>query len=607
MFSFSKSFTTFILRCDRLAVKKFTLSERRINLNRKVVIHHINCNEIINRNCSIYSLNNRTYYNNLLMPYRKTINDNLSSCNVEHLPENMMDYLKYFIDPKSKIENIFKTISQHTQSDCKPCYKYHKVNHMVTCTITLKWPTNIEIEQIAPCKNEASYKASVKALMLLSKHNVLNDSGKLNFNRDDVEIARRHLSAKMMYSEDLYNIYNETEEGYEEFINNPVPSQYVPNISHNKFSNIKSRDSNILDYLKLEIDPKNIELAAIIFPPTLNVLNNFFQRLPVFLKHSSIKLPTCRFVNERRNKKCIYEIYWPEKLTFTGMGFTLKESKYTCANNILAWLLTNNLISRSGKPTIDSILNNHTVKESHCVNPNSGSIMINSHFQQSTSLFSYQCGGPMSHNQIRSYSTINVQNEDIESSNPLVSENDVEKVIKQFPLPKQILNNMFDVISKDLNKPELKLKPEFKIVKQNKNFNWMCIYELKWPESIKFTHTSNSKQDASNKAAIAVLTWLQKNGKINKHGHPTLINDEGLKQMDKYRNPLIELNDETKSTMNSMLEEFAKFKPHLSYPTLDAADNITNVNCTKIIKQKFLRTSRLSLQEISKLPISDYR
>lgn len=573
MFSYSRNISTLLLRCGRLPVKKFIFSDQRYLSWHHKVVPNLRYNEIIYRNYSIYFLNSQTQCHKLLTPHnclKNQVNVPLKE-DIENHQTNM-NYIKFFTDPKSIIHNIFNAVSQRNHADYKPNYKFHQdVNNMFKCKMTLKWPTEIEIEQKGYSEKEAAYKACVVALMLLTENNLINNSGKPKFNKNLYTIAHKKLSAIKTYSTDLYKKY---EDDYEENQELQNLSQYLKS-NKDEFNNNNTSNCSVI-----EIDPQKVQLAAKIFKQTLNVLNCFFQKTASILNDATIVLPTFYYLDRHHFWECVYEIYWPETIQFIQSGNQRREARYNCANDILAWFLTNNYISRSGKPVIDSLLTF-----------GSGNTFLQS----------------SGNNQVRWYSTVNVQNENFKVAETLEAENDTETMCKQFPLPKQILNNMYDLISKDLNKPELKLRPEFKIVKQNKTNNWLCIYELKWPEIIKFTHTSKSKQDASNKAAIAALTWLQKKGKIDKHGRPKIVDKETIKQFDKHKNPLIELTEETRATMTNILEEFSIFKPHLNFSTSFDNDKVTNANSARIIKQTFIGRAKYKLEEFNKLPISAYR
>lgn len=180
---------------------------------------------------------------------------------------------------------------------------------------------------------------------------------------------------------------------------------------------------------------------------------------------------------------------------------------------------------------------------------------------------------------------------------------------------KNVLHNVFDVVSSELNRKDLKLNPNYKLTHLSKNKPmWMCTYNLHWPEDIKFSGMASTKQEASHKAALNALLWLRKNNKINEQGRPNLLKTEDILDIKKpqalilkddeieklqnvidiYHKDLEDVvNDVMKNKSNS--EDEQKIKEYEnSWPVLE---NEIKENCLDSLVHK----------DLKELPISKYR
>ncbi|KAF5280407.1 hypothetical protein FQR65_LT03216 [Abscondita terminalis] len=142
-----------------------------------------------------------------------------------------------------------------------------------------------------------------------------------------------------------------------------------------------------------------------------------------------------------------------------------------------------------------------------------------------------------------------------------------------FKNPKNVLHNCFDILSHDLKQKDLKLTPIYKSVKSNDNNKsrlWMCIYNLKWPETMTFSTTASTKQEASNNAAKNALTWLFEKNKITHRGQPIIYDNKELQKIKNRVYPLLEIDDAVISLMNK-IENYNEF---LSSYDGELVDNI---------------------------------
>lgn len=604
---------------------------------------------------------------------------------------NNMNYIKYFVDPKGALNNAFNSLTKGNNNNLKPIYYYCNSRKYIKCKIVINWPCTIEVVQRGISEKEASHKAGVMTLVILSENNLLTDNGKLTLDPDVIKKACKSFSLCNRFSEDLY-----------------TKLQYG------------KKDDNCDSIMSLNVECDSKAYSGLL-PNAPEILNNFYHK--VAASNGKIVLPKSYLINRGHYWDCKYEIFWPRNMVFKETLRKKAETLIACANNVINWLLKNSYMNSNYEPLCELLkLNNNRSNENLCqqtdikessnafdnvsittsvncldehlrpphkvdeslnltANKNLTTASSNpsdllkdfynnvskyynrvlepfssSHHSSDGWIYNYYLQWPdkieivqtgktenesrlncandvltwLSTNnymdkqhrplfntqksnafstfyQIRTYSTNSTTEIEKLSKDSEISENEMESTRKQFPLPKQILNNVYQIIAGDLNKPEFKLKPEFKVVKQNKNVNWLCIYDVKWPEKMKFTHISKSKQEASNKAAIAVLTWLQKNGKINKYGRPKLLDKDALKELDKTKYPLIKLNEDTKASMKELIEEYSLFNPSRSPLVTNDDDKIKLNNSPIILKQKFRQRDKYTLEEFNQLPISDHK
>lgn len=212
-----------------------------------------------------------------------------------------------------------------------------------------------------------------------------------------------------------------------------------------------------------------------------------------------------------------------------------------------------------------------------------------------------------------------ISNADFNSSreSKLVSFDFDEKVHKS---PKNILHNIFNVIAKETNSFEINLQPSYSSTKgKNNNIaSWTCTYNLKWPDTMKFTATAQTKQEASHKAALSALRWLRTLRRVTKDGSPVLIDRTQGEQLLEKSIRTLNLNEETIEKMNEIKHIYNdKFVPLLTQnlseePSLtsESADEIDNLDCDSqgiSTGKKVLNQARYIGPDRKELPISAYR
>lgn len=188
-----------------------------------------------------------------------------------------------------------------------------------------------------------------------------------------------------------------------------------------------------------------------------------------------------------------------------------------------------------------------------------------------------------------------------------------EKVRKS---PKNVLHNMFDIIAKEKNVHGIKLQPSFTSTKGKNNTNsWTCTYNIKWPESMKFTATAQTKQQASHKAALSVLHWLKTAKKVTKDGSPVLFDRKEGEQLMNKSILTLSLKKETIAKMNHIKDALnRKFVSLLSEnlneqtsQTTRTLDSLERDNIHFNIEKRILQKMRYFGPNRKELPISAYR
>lgn len=209
-----------------------------------------------------------------------------------------------------------------------------------------------------------------------------------------------------------------------------------------------------------------------------------------------------------------------------------------------------------------------------------------------------------------------VDSKPTESAAPITTDQEIEKLNVLFPTPKNTLHNCFASVSQQLKRGELKLEPTFKKIKQGKTYVWQCTYFLRWPEDVKFTHTSASKVSASSRTALAALSYLKKNGRIGKDGLPIVYDKAEVRNL-REAYPALKLEEETVDKLETVSMIYRNnFVPLLvdsvrdegsaemrSREWVKEGDNLERNRA----RQRYQNLDLYLAREPVKLPISDYK
>lgn len=192
---------------------------------------------------------------------------------------------------------------------------------------------------------------------------------------------------------------------------------------------------------------------------------------------------------------------------------------------------------------------------------------------------------------------------------------EVEHFGKLFPTPKQTLNNIFDAVSTELQNKELKLSSTYRRVRYNKtSFNWMCTYNVKWPESKTFTQIASTKQEASRKASLLVLSWLKQLQKITHDGKPIVLGKEDIKQL--RETPFVlKLNETTEAKLREVIHKYdeylaERFEEDLSQQsaTSGISEELRKIENLRVpFQQKFEGTANYLRKTDIELPITKFQ
>ncbi|KAJ8935402.1 hypothetical protein NQ314_012821 [Rhamnusium bicolor] len=195
------------------------------------------------------------------------------------------------------------------------------------------------------------------------------------------------------------------------------------------------------------------------------------------------------------------------------------------------------------------------------------------------------------------------------------------QILKLYPAPKNVLHNVYDLLSSEMNKKLLKLTPNYKSVKDQKNSKWICMYHLHWPEEIKFLAMDTKKSVASHKAALVALSWLKNNGKINNEGMPIIYEKDEIKKLSRKTFPALSLDKKTVEYMKKIIElHQTQIVPHIIKSKLEIDPNNNSlesesglveepadINLKSVNRQKYIGLEQYMAKEKIKLPIAPYK
>lgn len=353
-----------------------------------------------------------------------------------------------------------------------------------------------------------------------------------------------------------------------------------------------------------------------------NILNNVCNQIVTTTNDNNLKL-TRKYTQITSNCwECTYILKWPCTLEITQKANNQKEASYRAALSALVWLKENNYINKNGKPCIN-IKNNLKAAGTNQIHTDLlGQFQIKNSVAQNK-FQSKICGLQVTisnNNALQNNLTRQVRSFAVTSSNdeeqPIQhNTKDAEHAKQLFPMPKSILHNIYDVVAKELEKPEYKAVPQFKLIKHNQYNNWVCIYHLKWPENIKFSYTCTTKQEASNKAALEALIWLKQNKKITKQGQPILLDNASINNIVKQTSHVLTLSTQAESKLKEIVDIYEQNFEKILVKSIDDVSDVDQIQKEQNIEekwpkrnvQKFINFEFYKAKEDVSLPITDYR
>ncbi|KAG5875068.1 hypothetical protein JTB14_018020 [Gonioctena quinquepunctata] len=191
-------------------------------------------------------------------------------------------------------------------------------------------------------------------------------------------------------------------------------------------------------------------------------------------------------------------------------------------------------------------------------------------------------------------------------------------VLKFFPSPKNTLHSIFNLVAQETKNKSLNLSPSFRSVKEGKKPSvWICTYNIGWPKDVKFSARDTKKKLASDKAALAALSWLLKEKKITEQGAPIIYDEQDVKKISKNTCP-ITIDNWTVERMKRIVDVYQnEIEPYIQngelikYSDVEDNDFDTNTKENNILgtfkNQKFLGLGKYLVNEELKLPISEYK
>lgn len=186
--------------------------------------------------------------------------------------------------------------------------------------------------------------------------------------------------------------------------------------------------------------------------------------------------------------------------------------------------------------------------------------------------------------------------------------------------PKNVLNNVYDTVARELNNIELKLHPSYTAVREKKGLSsWCCTYIVKWPEPMKFVFVAPTKREASHKAALLALQWLKKIERITKEGQPIILDKQSVNKIKAVNIPKLSLDNYTVGKLGSILNTHNKeFVPLLVNNLADRENNnlpeedsematLSDTKDLRFRRQRFMNPKKYNAKEKIELPISAYK
>lgn len=210
----------------------------------------------------------------------------------------------------------------------------------------------------------------------------------------------------------------------------------------------------------------------------------------------------------------------------------------------------------------------------------------------------------------------------LETKEGIVEVNDnidsVIEISKQYPNPKNVLNNFYDNVARQLSKNDFKISSAFKLIKRTRTTNnWSCTIHVKWPEDMKFTRIATHKQEASLKATLDALLWLKQINRIDNAGQPLIYNAQETKEIKNSRIPSLKLTEDEQEGMKDLLGVYQnQLLPKLNEYYENKSHETEDSNAVEDYEKMWPKTQQSHFQDRSvsyraqepvKLPISDFK
>lgn len=329
-------------------------------------------------------------------------------------------------------------------------------------------------------------------------------------------------------------------------------------------------------------------------------LHNFYQKVANELNSNLYDLEPPMYNYKQNMWHCMYKISWPISTHFIGEAMGKKGASHISAKSAVDWLRKNNVMDDFGKPILIHNIKGRSKLNAGLLQPKA-SVLGNRICFYTTSSKTDIKDKP--ENRLE---TLTKANEDIKNIKSL------------YPVPKNTLHNVFQILSNELKQTNLKLIPQYKPIKQKSCTFWMCTYNLKWPELMTFSEVAHTKQEASYKTALLALQWLTENKKITKDGKPLIYDKTEMKKITKQSYPTLTISNSVCKKMRQIEDVFKSNLVNQLVTDLDNGEGgakeemeqleeqwpETNANQRR---QEFMGLQFYEAKEPTKLPISDYK
>ncbi|XP_048510350.1 ATP-dependent RNA helicase DHX30-like isoform X2 [Athalia rosae] len=147
-----------------------------------------------------------------------------------------------------------------------------------------------------------------------------------------------------------------------------------------------------------------------------------------------------------------------------------------------------------------------------------------------------------------------------------------EKMEKQYPDARQVLNKVCTIVSTELKNEKYMINASYEKIDHKKNSYWQCTYNMLWPNEMNISATGKNKSAAANVAALKCLHYLQSIGKL-RNGIPILYNPEQVSEI-LNKSEIIRIEPKVVASINALLQNYNQ---HIA-PILAPTNSITGLN-----------------------------